>query len=285
MFGDCPSTSPSLLPGTSAVGERRPSENRHPPTPRTSVSDHLYRCKQKWVGSVNSRGHCSRTQGRGRDLITHFNARVKSLRSDKIAAVASLRNQRATHSLQLYQEVRDLLSQCHSLEITLIPFLLLERRNVGADQLSRSNQIHQTERMLSPHIFNLLCLADIFEDLTAYAYGCLDRYPEEDQQRELPSLADHSFLAEPELVPSPPQSPGGLPNSPPNEPPTTKSASTEHLPHRPTKTPATPLATIHGALINAGLSEKVASRASRGQRKSICLYESKYRVFCDWCTQ
>ena len=342
-FGNHHSSSPSLLPGSSVVGERGPPESRHPPTPRPSFSDHLHRRKQKWVGSVDSRGLCSRTLGRRRSLVTHFGVRVKSRpvwasslapcsprkdhspdvgqhsgsgilkepRGNSLHATLS-RGERSPYSMSLMGD------QSHSdvppreeercgrpaLQIQPDPPNRMDAVSphlqppVEGSAKPRSGSLcHSLEQTATQICLPLSgrsgmgdrCLVDTLDrphSICISPIGSPDRGPEENQQRELPSVTDCSLLAEPELVPSSPQSPGGLPNSPPNEPPTTKSASTKHLPHRPTKTPTSRLATIHGSLVKAGFSEKVASRASRGQRKSsIRLYESKYRVFCDWCTQ
>ena len=55
-------------------------------------------------------------------------------------------------------------------------------------------------------------------------------------------------------------------------------------PSRSIQSPATPLESIRDDLCSRGFSFDVASRVSRPQRESILtIYESKWRIFTDWC--
>ena len=79
--------------------------------------------------------------------------------SDNVSAVAYLRNQGGTRSVALFQEVRVLLLWCQEWHIELFPTFIPGKRNVVADQLSRPNQVLQTEWSLCPHVFLLLLRA------------------------------------------------------------------------------------------------------------------------------
>jgi len=89
-------------------------------------------------------------------LVTKVQGCSVRLMSDNVSAVAYLRNQGGTRSVQLYREVRDLLLWCHEHQTILMPTFIPGKNNVVADQLSRPNQVLQSEWSLCPHVFRLL---------------------------------------------------------------------------------------------------------------------------------
>ena len=132
-----------------------------------------------WGAHLEPSGLCTSGQWSQAESLLHINvleleAVVRSLQfflpqvrgksvlisSDNMTVVSYLRRQGGTHSLSLFQKVRDLLLWCRSLEITLTVRHLPGRLNVLADRLSRSSRPLVAEWALSKavlfRVFHLL---------------------------------------------------------------------------------------------------------------------------------
>ena len=102
----------------------------------------------------------------------------------------------------------------------------------------------------------------------------------------LSDSSNSSQLAQPSLVPGPPQSISGVPISAANPQEVTPAASIQRIPHQARRVKVTRLAVIKERLLKEGFSAEVAEVASQPQRKSsLSVYQSHFNSFLDWCNQ
>ena len=198
--------------------------------------------------------------------------------SDNTSAVAYLRNQGGTKSLVMNDLATDICLWSEKRGMTLVPRYLPGHLNVLADHLSRRGHILKTEWSLNQTIADRIFRAwgRPFVDLFALGKNTkLAIYVS-------PIREETSWKVD-SLVSGPFRSRDRLSNNSPTSAETAQadlltplsSASMESQPSR--------LEVIKG-FHNRGFSEAVAQRLAISQRESSAgVYESKWKVFGEWC--
>ena len=246
------------------------------------------------------------------------NARV-ALMSDNTSAVAYLRNQGGTKSLAMNDLATDICLWSEKRGMTLVPRYLPGHLNVLADHLSRRGQILKTEWSLDQTIADRIFRAwgrpfvDLFalgnntklaiyvspireetswkvdslvqnwDGLYAYAYpptslirACLNKVRTEN--------VEIVSLAQPGVVSGPTRSLNRLSNISPTSAETAQADLFTPLSSASVASQPSRLEVIKGFHKERGFSEAVAQRLAISQRQSSAgVYESKWKVFGEWC--
>ncbi len=331
------SASSSLPPGSRLVVERGTSPGRSSGSSSCPLSFSDLGCQQKRVGAhvepfgllasgfwtpLESRLHINNLELIAvRRALSVFQSALRGhcvlVSTDNTTVVAYIRRQGGTHSLSLFQEVRLLLLQCQSLNITLQAKHLPGRLNVLADSLSMSHQVLPAEWSLHQEVANMIFLSLDCPMVDLFATRFNHRLPlyvrSGIQQRGLwipclchgivsllmlPSVHTASCSSsEGQTFPVPcssggpsvvQRSPGPLVR-PPQESPSQKrpSLSTrERSSRQPRPLQASRLAVIRDGLRKRKFSSQVASLIAKARRSSTsAVYNAKWKVFSDWCCQ
>ena len=251
-----------------------------------------------------------------------FSQRVENTRvalmSDNTSAVAYLRNQGGTKSLAMNDLATDICLWAEKRGMTLVPRYLPGHLNVLADHLSRRGQILKTEWSLNQTVADRIFRAwgrpfvDLFalrkntklaiyvspireetswkvdslvqnwDGLYAYAYpptslirACLNKVRTENVE---------IVLIAPGMVSGPPRSLNRLSNISPTSAETAQADLLTPLSSASVASQPSRLEVIKGFHKERGFSEAVAQRLAISQRQSSAVvYESKWKVFGEWC--
>ena len=249
------------------------------------------------------------------------NARV-ALMSDNTSAVAYLRNQGGTKSLAMNDLATDICLWSEKRGMTLVPRYLPGHLNVLADHLSRRGQILKTEWSLNQTIADRIFRAwgrpfvDLFAlgkntklairlphsggDILESGQSCPElgrpvriRVPsdkpdkglsKQGQNRERRDHPNSASLAQPGVVSGPTRSLNRLSNNSPTSAETAQADLLTPLSSAPVASQPSRLEVIKGFHKERGFSEAVAQRLAISQRQSSAgVYESKWKVFGEWC--
>ena len=137
-------------------------ELRTPPTQMTMFTDAsrsgwgasilTHSAKGKW-NHLDKQNHISAVR-LGLQALQHLvTGKCIRVMSDNVATIAYIRNEGGTRSIPLYKETKILLLWCQDNNVIIVPTFLPGRRNVCADQLSRSSKVLATEWTLDKFIF------------------------------------------------------------------------------------------------------------------------------------
>ena len=243
------------------------------------------------------------------------NAKV-ALMSDNTSAVAYLRNQGGTKSLAMNDLATDICLWAEKRGMTLVPRYLPGHLNVLADHLSRRGQILKTEWSLNQTIADRIFRAwgrpfvDLFalgkntklaiyvspireetswkvdslvqnwDGLYAYAYPPT----KQGQNRKRRDRPNSASLAQPGVVSEPTRSLNRLSNISPTSAETAQADLLTPLSSASVASQPSRLEVIKGFHKERGFSEAVAQRLAISQRQSsVGVYESKWKVFGEWC--
>ena len=250
------------------------------------------------------------------------NARVV-LMSDNTSAVAYLRNQGGTKSLAMNDLATDICLWAEKRGMTLVPRYLPGHLNVLADHLSRRGQILKTEWSLNQTVADRIFRAwvrpfvDLFAlgkntklaiyvslhsggDVLESGQSCpelgrpvrvcvpsdkpdkgLSKQGQNRKRRDRPNSAS---LAQPGVVSGPPRSLNRLSNISPTSAETAQADLLTPLSSTSVASQPSRLEVIKGFHKERGFSEAVAQRLAISQRQSSAVvYESKWKVFGEWC--
>ncbi|XP_069109293.1 uncharacterized protein [Argopecten irradians] len=242
-------------------------------------------------------GHCRSGEWSGDQLSEHINvlemravllalqafrkilhSKVVCVATDNSTVVAYLERQGGTRSHVLCALAIRVLLLCQEMQLTILVKHLPGRLNVLADTLSRRRQPVLTEWQLNPSIFEGICQVwdrphiDLFAtslnnqlptfvspvpDQLAWAVDALSLDWEGMQAYAFPPF---------NLIQSP--APASV----------TDDAFTSRDP------PPSRVEAISGGLAQAGFSSDVSARIARSIRSSSsAVYQSRWKIFCDWC--
>ena len=250
------------------------------------------------------------------------NAKV-ALMSDNTSAVAYLRNQGGTKSLAMNDLATDICLWAEKKGMTLVPRYLPGHLNVLADHLSRRGQILKTEWSLNQAIADRIFRAwgrpfvDLFAlgkntklaiyvsphsggDVLESGQSCpelgrplrvcvpsdkpdkgLSKQGQNRKRRDRPNSAS---LAQPGVVSGPTRSLNRLSNISPTSAETAQADLLTPLASASVASQPSRLEVIKGFHKERGFSEAVAQRLAISQRQSSAgVYESKWKVFGEWC--
>ena len=250
------------------------------------------------------------------------NTRV-ALMSDNTSAVAYLRNQGGTKSLAMNDLATDICLWAEKRGMTLVPRYLPGHLNVLADHLSRRGQILKTEWSLNQTVADRIFRAwgrpfvDLFalgkntklaiyvspiREETSWESGqscpelgrpvrvCvpsdkpdkgLSKQGQNRKRRDCPNSAS---LAQLGMVSGPPRSLNRLSNISPTSAETAQANLLTPLSSASVASQPSRLEVIKGFHKERGFSEAVAQRLAISQRQSSAVvYESKWKVFGEWC--
>ena len=233
--------------------------------------------------------------------------------SDNTSAVAYLRNQGGTKSLAMNDLATDICLWAEKRGMTLVPRYLPGHLNVLADHLSRRGQILKTEwslnQTVADRIFRAwgrpfvdlfalgkntklaICVSPIREETSwkvdslvqnwdgLYAYAS-----KQGQNRKCRDRPNSASLAQPGMVSGPPRSLNRLSNISPTSAETAQADLLTPLSSASVASQPSRLEVIKGFHKERGFSEAVAQRLAISQRQSSAVvYESKWKVFGEWC--
>ena len=250
------------------------------------------------------------------------NTRV-ALMSDNTSAVAYLRNQGGTKSLAMNDLATDICLWAEKRGMTLVPRYLPGHLNVLADHLSRRGQILKTEWSLNQTVADRIFRAwgrpfvDLFAlrkntklaiyvsphsggDVLESGQSCpeLGRpvrvcvpsdkpdkgLSKQGQNRKCRDRPNSASLAQPGMVSGPPRSLNRLSNISPTSAETAQADLLTPLSSASVASQPSRLEVIKGFHKERGFSEAVAQRLAISQRQSSAVvYESKWKVFGEWC--
>ena len=250
------------------------------------------------------------------------NTRV-ALISDNTSAVAYLRNQGGTKSLAMNDLATDICLWAEKRGMTLVPRYLPGHLNVLADHLSRRGQILKTEWSLNQTVADRIFRAwgrpfvDLFAlgkkheignmrlphsggDVLESGQSCpeLGRpvrvcvpsdkpdkgLSKQGQNRKCRDRPNSASLAQPGMVSGPPRSLNRLSNISPTSAETAQADLLTPLSSASVASQPSRLEVIKGFHKERGFSEAVAQRLAISQRQSSAVvYESKWKVFGEWC--
>ena len=249
-----------------------------------------------------------------------FSQRVENTRvalmSDNTSAVAYLRNQGGTKSLAMNDLATDICLWAEKRGMTLVPRYLPGHLNVLADHLSRRGQILKTEWSLNQTVADRIFQAwgrpfvDLFAlrkntKLAIYVSSRIGQScPElgrpvrvcvpsdkpdkglskQGQNRKCRDRPNSASLAQPGMVSGPPRSLNRLSNISPTSAETAQADLLTPLSSASVASQPSRLEVIKGFHKERGFSEAVAQRLAISQRQSSAVvYESKWKVFGEWC--
>ena len=227
------------------------------------------------------------------------NARV-ALMSDNTSAVAYLRNQGGTKSLAMNDLATDICLWSEKRGMTLVPRYLPGHLNVLADHLSRRGQILKTEWSLNQTIADRIFRAwgrpfvDLFAlgkntKLAIYVIRVPSDKPDkglskQGQNRKRRDRPNSASLAQPGVVSGPTRSLNRLSNISPTSAETAQADLLTPLSSASVASQPSRLEVIKGFHKERGFSEAFAQRLAISQRQSSAgVYESKWKVFGEWC--
>ena len=245
------------------------------------------------------------------------NAKV-ALMSNNTSAVAYLRNQGGTKSLAMNDLATDICLWVEKRGMTLVPRYLPGHLNVLADHLSRRGQILKTEWSLNQTIADRIFRAwgrpfvDLFalgkntklaiyvspireetswkvdslvqnwDGLYAYAYPPTSLIKGQNRKRR--DRPNSASLAQPGVVSGPTRSLNRLSNISPTSAETAQADLLTPLSSASVASQPSRLEVIKGFHKERGFSEAVAQRLAISPRQSSAgVYESKWKVFGEWC--
>ena len=239
--------------------------NFGPITRENSLEDPLCNAQAIWLGL---RAFSQRVE----------NTRV-ALMSDNTSAVAYLRNQGGTKSLAMNDLATDICLWSEKRGMTLVPRYLPGHLNVLADHLSRRGQILKTEWSLNQTV----------ADRIFRAWGRPSDKPDkglskQGQNRKRRDRPDSARLAQPGVVSGPIRSLDRLSNNSPTSAETAQADLLTPLSSASVASQPSRLVVIKGFHKERGFSEAVAQMLAISQRQSSAgVYESKWKVFGEWC--
>ena len=250
------------------------------------------------------------------------NTRV-ALMSDNTSAVAYLRNQGGTKSLAMNDLATDICLWAEKRGMTLVPRYLPGHLNVLADHLSRRGQILKTEWSLNQTVADRIFRAwgrpfvDLFalgkntklaiyvspiREETSWKVDSLVQnwdgpvrvcvpsdkpdkgLSKQGQNRKCRDRPNSASLAQPGMVSGPPRSLNRLSNISPTSAETAQADLLTPLSSASVASQPSRLEVIKGFHKERGFSEAVAQRLAISQRQSSAVvYESKWKVFGEWC--
>ena len=247
------------------------------------------------------------------------NTRV-ALMSDNTSAVAYLRNQGGTKSLAMNDLATDICLWSEKRGMTLVPRYLPGHLNVLAEHLSRRGQILKTEWSLNQTIADRIFCAwgrpfvDLFalgkntklaiyvspiREETSWKVDSLVQnwdglyvpsdkpdkgLSKQGQNRKRRDRPNSASLAQPGVVSGPPRSLNRLSNISPTSAETAQADLLTPLSSASVASQPSRLEVIKGFHQERGFSEAVAQRLAISQRQSSAVvYESKWKVFGEWC--
>ena len=234
-----------------------------------------------------------------------FSQRVENTRvalmSDNTSAVAYLRNQGGTKSLAMNDLATDICLWAEKRGMTLVPRYLPGHLNVLADHLSRRGQILKTEWSLNQTVADRIFRAnysggDVLEsgqscpELGRPVRVCVPSdkpdkgLSKQGQNRKCRDRPNSASLAQPGMVSGPPRSLNRLSNISPTSAETAQADLLTPLSSASVASQPSRLEVIKGFHKERGFSEAVAQRLAISQRQSSAVvYESKWKVFGEWC--